>query len=183
MTTQNPPTIPAADRPQATQTTLAEQNEALFRRWIEAYNDRDDQREADARAAGYIAHAPGEAAPLDAEAWTEMLAAYSTGFPDIHLAVEEVAADEQMVAARMSFTGTHTGEFQGIPPTGRKVAFGSVEINRMVDGKVAEHWFQLDQVAVLQQLGLVIIPGPRLLARIVFQQLKKLGSNVTRRAG
>jgi len=184
MSTQNPTTpIPAVDRPEARHSPLADQHEALLRRWIDAYNEREEQREADARGAGYIAHAPGEPAPLDSEAWTEMLAGYSTGFPDIRLTVEEVAADEHMVAARITFTGTHTGEFQGLPPTNRKVAFESVEINRVVDGKVVEHWFQLDQVAVLQQLGIVILPGPRMLMRILVHHAKKLGARVSRRAG
>lgn len=173
--------IPAGDRPEPRHSPLADQHEALLRRWIDAYNERNEQREADARGAGYTAHAPGERAPLDSQAWTEMLAGYSSGFPDIHLTVEEVAADEHMVAARISFTGTHSGEFQGLPPTNRKVAFESVEINRVVDGKVVEHWFQLDQVAVLQQLGMLIIPGPRMLMRILAHQAKKLGAKVSRR--
>lgn len=136
----NTPTV-APDQPEATNLTIGERHEAVLRRWIDAYNARDEQREAGARAAGYIAHAPGEPAPLDFQAWTEMLAGYSTGFPDLHLTVEEV------------------------------------------DGKVAEHWFQLDQVAVLQQVGLVIIPGPRLLIRILAHQLRRLGSRLSGRAG
>jgi predicted ester cyclase len=63
-----------------------------------------------------------------------------------------------MVAARISFQGTHRGEFQGIPPTGKEVAFSSIEIDRMVDGKVQEHWFELDQLGLMRQLG--AIPEP-----------------------
>ena len=63
-----------------------------------------------------------------------------------------------MVAARVAFRGTHRGEFQGIPPTGKEVAFSSIEIDRMVDGKVQEHWFELDQLGLMRQLG--AIPEP-----------------------
>jgi predicted ester cyclase len=63
-----------------------------------------------------------------------------------------------MVAARVAFRGTHRGEFQGIPPTGKEVAFSSIEIDRVVDGKVQEHWFEMDLFGLMQQLG--AIPEP-----------------------
>ena len=74
----------------------------------------------------------------------------------------------------MAFRGTHRGDFQGLPPTNREVAFTSVELNRMVDGKVAEHWFEFDQGKLLEQLGLAVIPGPRLLPRILRHRAKNL---------
>jgi hypothetical protein len=49
-----------------------------------------------------------------------------------------------------------------------------LELNRFVDGRVAEHWFQMDSLTLLQQLGLVVVPGPRLLPRVLAHQLKKL---------
>jgi steroid delta-isomerase-like uncharacterized protein len=154
----------------------AEDNRTAARQWIEAFNNRDEQREADSRTADYIAHAPDsiDPAPLDSDGWTQFLAGFLEGFPDLQLKVEAAAADAEMVAQRILFTGTHTGVFQGLPPTNRQVNFSGIEINRMVDGKVAEHWFQLDQVTLLQQLGLRVLPGPRLLPRLVTHQAKKL---------
>jgi predicted ester cyclase len=67
--------------------------------------------------------------------------------------VEDIFSEGDMVAARISFQGTHRGEFQGIPPTDKRVAFSGIEIDRMVDGKVHEHWFQLDLLGLMQQLG------------------------------
>ena len=72
------------------------------------------------------------------------------------------------------FEGTHTGDFQGLPPTHRKVTFSGLELNRFVDGRVVEHWFQLDSLTLLQQLGMAVGPGPRLLPRILAHQLTKL---------
>jgi predicted ester cyclase len=63
-----------------------------------------------------------------------------------------------MVAARVAFQGTHRGKFQGIPPTDRQVAFSSIEINRMVGGKVEEHWFEIDLLGLMGQLG--ALPEP-----------------------
>ena len=88
--------------------------------------------------------------------------------------MEDAVGEGDLVAQRVQFEGTHTGEFQGLPPTHRKVSFSGLELNRFVDGKVVEHWFQLDALGLLQQLGLMVVPGPRLLPQIVSHQLKKL---------
>jgi steroid delta-isomerase-like uncharacterized protein len=135
-----------------------DENKAVVRRWIEAYNERDLEAEADARAPGYVAHAPGLPGSLDSEAWTQFLSSFTESFPDIRLTVEDIVAEGDTVAARVAFHGTHRGEFQGIPPTGKEVAFSSIEIDRMVDGKVQEHWFEMDLLGLMQQLG--AIPEP-----------------------
>jgi steroid delta-isomerase-like uncharacterized protein len=131
-----------------------EDNKAIVRRWIEAYNNRDIQQvEADVLAPGYVAHAPAASGPLDTEAWRQFTAAFIEAFPDLRLTVEDIFSVGDMVAARIAFHGTHRGEFQGIPPTGKEVAFSSIEIDRVVDGKVQEHWFELDLLGLMRQLG------------------------------
>jgi steroid delta-isomerase-like uncharacterized protein len=122
---------------------LAEDNKAVVRRWIEAYNDRDMQAEADARAPGFLAHVPAAPGPLDSEAWSRFIATFGEAFPDLRLTVEDIFSAGEMVAARVAFHGTHQGEFQGIPPTHKEVAFSSIEVNRVVGGKVDEHWVGL----------------------------------------
>jgi predicted ester cyclase len=82
--------------------------------------------------------------PLDSEAWTRFLAGFVEGFPDLRLTVEEAVGEGDLVAQRVHFEGTRTGEFQGLPPTQSKVSFSGLELNRLVEGRVAEHWFQLD---------------------------------------
>jgi predicted ester cyclase len=161
---------------QPARATSVEHNKAISRRWIDVFNERDDPGEADVRAPDYVAHAPAslEPEPLDAEAWARFLAGFVEGFPDLRLTVEDAVGEGDLVAQRVHFEGTHTGEFQGLPPTQRKVSFSGLELNRFVEGRVAEHWFQLDALTLLQQLGLVVVPGPRLLPRILTHQLKKL---------
>jgi len=154
----------------------AEHNRLVARRWIDAFNARDDAAEAAARTADYIAHAPDsiQTAALDSDAWIEFLGGFIEGFPDLHLEVQDSSADAAMVAQRILFTGTHTGSFRSLPATGRKVRFSGLEINRMVDGRVAEHWFQLDVVTLFEQLGLRIVPGPRLLPRLLAAPVMRL---------
>ena len=162
--------------------TSAETNRAAALEWIDAFNARDDRREAGLRTADYIAHTPESIGTemLDSDGWVRFLAVFLEGFPDLHLEVQDTSADEHMVAQRILFTGTHTGDFRGLPPTNRSVRFSGIEINRMADGKVAEHWFQLDAVALFQQLGLRVVPGPRLLPRLLALPVRKL---LRKRAG
>jgi len=154
----------------------AEDNRTAARDWIDAFNARDDKAEADARTAGYIAHAPDsmQLPALDSDAWVEFLGTFLQGFPDLHLEVLDAVADVGMTAQRILFTGTHTGPFRGLPPTGREVRFSGIEINRMIDGKVAEHWFQLDALTLFEQLGLRVVPGPRLLPRLFAAPVRQL---------
>jgi steroid delta-isomerase-like uncharacterized protein len=163
-------------------TTPAETNRAAALEWIDAFNARDDRREAELRTADYIAHTPDSIGTetLDSDGWVRFLGEFLEGFPDLHLEVQDASADEHMVAQRILFTGTHKGDFRGLPPTNRNVRFSGIEINRMVDGKVAEHWFQLDAVTLFQQLGLRVVPGPRLLPRLLALPVRKL---LRKRAG
>jgi steroid delta-isomerase-like uncharacterized protein len=172
---------PAPDKTTDTATqpsdaTSVERNKAVSRRWIEVFNERDDAAEAGVRAEDYVAHAPAslEPTPLDSEAWTRFLSSFVEAFPDLRLTVEDAVGEGDLVAQRIHFAGTHTGEFQGLPPTHRKVTFHGIELNRFVDGQVTEHWFQMDSLTLLQQLGLVVVPGPRLLPRVLAHQVKKL---------
>jgi predicted ester cyclase len=68
-------------------------------------------------------------------------------------------SEGEMAAARVAFRGTHSGEFWGIPPTGKQVAFSSIEVNRVRDCKVEEHWVELDLLGLMQQLGAIPEPG------------------------
>ncbi len=176
MTNETSPDTRADTPTQPSDTGSVEHNRAVSRRWIEVFNERDDAAEADVRGQDYVAYAPAslEPAPLDGEAWTRFLGGFVEGFPDLRIRVEDAVAEGDLVAQRVHFEGTHTGVFQGLPPTHRKVSFSGLELNRFVDGRVAEHWFQLDSLTLLQQLGLVVIPGPRVLPRVLAHQVKKL---------
>jgi steroid delta-isomerase-like uncharacterized protein len=79
-------------------------------------------------------------------------------FPDIHVEVHDVLAEGELAAARVTYTGTHQGEFVGIPATGRRTEVSGVDFFRMEGGKQAEHWGGPDMFSFLQQLG--VMPGP-----------------------
>jgi steroid delta-isomerase-like uncharacterized protein len=82
--------------------------------------------------------------------------AIRTAFPDIKVkGIEATLADGNMEACHVILTGTHRGEMAGMPATGKSVEFGSTDIIRVEDGKVAEHWGTTDNLSLMQQLGAI----------------------------
>jgi steroid delta-isomerase-like uncharacterized protein len=131
----------------------ANDNKTLNLRWIQAFNERDWQAETGCRNPNYQAFVSGANGPLNADAWEAFLSAFITGFPDARISVDASVAEQEIVASRWTLTGTHLGEFQGVPPTGRKVTMAGIDFSRIVGGKIAEHWAQFDAIGVMQQIG------------------------------
>jgi predicted ester cyclase len=78
---------------------------------------------------------------------------FRTAFPDFKVTIEDEVMAGDRVATRGSFSGTHTGEFMGIPPTGRSFHCTYSDIWRLEDGKGRENWVQMDMLGLMQQLG------------------------------
>ncbi|HET6320186.1 MAG TPA: ester cyclase [Chloroflexota bacterium] len=131
----------------------AEDNKSIILRWLQAFNERDWATEAAYRAPDYVAYLAGAPGPLDGAGWDGFMSAFSAGLPDAQISVEAMVAERDLVASRWTITGTHSGTFQGVPATGRQVTMAGIEISRVVDGKIVEHWAQFDVLGVLQQIG------------------------------
>jgi steroid delta-isomerase-like uncharacterized protein len=87
------------------------------------------------------------------EVWKHGFEVMRKGFPDIQAHVEDIFGAGDRVAVRLSFRGTHGGEFQGIPATGRAVEYTSIEIYRMSGGLIAEEWICSDMAGLMQQIS------------------------------
>jgi steroid delta-isomerase-like uncharacterized protein len=146
--------------PEAPEGFSSEENPAgdiksLNQRWIKAFNDRDWKTESAVRGANFRAYLSGTKEPLDNAAWSGFMVAFTTGFPDSRISIESCIAEGDTVVTRWTLTGTHQGVFQEIPPTGRPVKFAGLELNRVIDGRFVEHWSMFDNVALLQQIGVM----------------------------
>jgi predicted SnoaL-like aldol condensation-catalyzing enzyme len=80
---------------------------------------------------------------------------FLAGFPDAQLVFDETVVEGDRVAIRFHVDMTHQGEFNGIPPTGKRVSLAGMTVMRFVDGKVAERWSESDFMGLLQQLGVM----------------------------
>jgi steroid delta-isomerase-like uncharacterized protein len=80
---------------------------------------------------------------------------FRTAFPDLRFTVEDQVAEGDRLHNRFTVSGTHQGEFMGIPATGKPVFVTGMDMIRVRDGRMVEHWVQMDMLGVMQQLGLV----------------------------
>jgi steroid delta-isomerase-like uncharacterized protein len=99
---------------------------------------------------------PGQGRGLDG--LKDILRAMRTGFPDIVFSIEEQVAERDKVASRFEWTGTHNGEFLGIPATGRTVRVWGIVMDRLEDGRIKDTRIIMDTFGLLGQLG--VLPSP-----------------------
>lgn len=102
----------------------------------------------------YIRHDPGLPFTVQGtDGIRQLMGAFRTAFPDLHVASQAVIADGDQVALYLLVTGTNRGELMGMPPTGKPISMGSIEIYRVAGGKIVEQWVVVDNAAMLRQLG------------------------------
>jgi steroid delta-isomerase-like uncharacterized protein len=138
---------------------VSAENKALYRRWFEeVVTGRNLALADELLAPDYILHFPGFPAPVDHEGHKQLLMMFHRGFPDWQETIDDVVAEGDRVAIRVTGHGTHRGEFQGVPATGRRVVATGVGIGRIENGRIAESWAAYDALGLMQQLG--VIPRP-----------------------
>lgn len=134
-----------------------ETNKELTRRFIdEVFNKGNLDLIDEYVAEDYVDHAQGL---QGRDAYKHVLAGIRHAFPDLHVTIEDMLAEDDRVAVRITATHTHEGEFMGIPPTGVHGAHTGITIVRLEDGKVVEAWEESDMLGVLSQIGAVEVAG------------------------
>lgn len=101
----------------------------------------------------------GQETIRDNDARKEFMREVFTAFPDFEATVEDLIAEGDMVAMRVTLRGTHKGVFQGIEPTGKSFEISNLVFTRIEDGKIVERWVQPDRLGMLQQLGVAELPA------------------------
>lgn len=137
----------------------AETNKHLVTRYYEeVLNGGDVELLDEIAVSDYDEHSPFPGQPNGLEGLRARVGAILAAFRPT-FTLHEVVCDGDTVLAYWSNTGTHQGEFMGIPPTGRAVTISGVDIHRLREGRLAEHWHVIEELQMLQQLGL--IPKPQ----------------------
>ena len=130
-----------------------EQNKELAHRFYDAFNSGDINALDGIILETYIQHSPG--IPQGREGVKGFMSMFRAGFPDAHLHIEDLVSEGDRIAGRWTAHGTHQGELMGIPPTGKEVHFGGIDIWRVENGMLAEHWDTWDQMGMMQRLGVI----------------------------
>lgn len=101
---------------------------------------------------------PGQAPGL--EGLKASFGAFLRAFPDARASIEDLVAEGDRVALRFAYRGTHLGEFLGMRPSGKRFSVTGIAMFRVREGRIAEHWVELDQLGLLQQIGsMPVAPG------------------------
>ena len=128
-----------------------EENKAIVRRFVEAYNNRNLDAFDDLLAPDYFDHT----SQVGPEGLKQLMNMAFKAFPDFHETIEDIIAEGDKVWVRITYTGTHTGEFMGIAPTGKKITTEMVDIFRIVNGKLVEYRDVNNNLDYLKKLGLI----------------------------
>jgi len=133
-----------------------ETNKALTRRFYQEIVNQKQLAVADELVAdNFVAHDLPAGLPPGPAGLKIFVGVFHSAFPDGQLSINQMIAEGDTVATRLTFHGTHTGEFQGIAPTGKAVAVPVLDVVRIVDDKAVELWGGPNQLSLLQQLGVI----------------------------
>ena len=137
-----------------------EQNKAVIRRFYEELLSQGDLSVADELCTpDFIAHFLPPGMPSGVAGLKQLLSMYRAAFPDLESRIEDLIAQEDTVVARAVTRGTNQGEFLGNPPTGKQVAVAGIDMFRLENGKIVEQWLNRDDLGLMQQVGLMPVPG------------------------
>ncbi len=134
-----------------------EEYKALVRNFFEV-EDREKRTAAELCSPDFTAHLTG-APLLDFTAYEQREAMFRAGFSDARRLIDDMVAEGDRVAFRMRIEMIHTGDFMGVPASGKPVSVVGIGIMRIADGKIAEFWGSPDVMGLMQQIGALPTPG------------------------
>jgi steroid delta-isomerase-like uncharacterized protein len=135
-----------------------EQNKAIVRRLFEEVMKGNIAIADELIVEDYVQHSVF-GIPNGREGFKQFFMAFAAAVPDAHFVIEDVIAEGDRIVTRLTVTGTQTGPLPGIPPTGNKFSMTGIDVFRLDDGKIIEHWDAVDQLGMLQQLGVLSMPS------------------------
>jgi steroid delta-isomerase-like uncharacterized protein len=135
---------------------MTTQPKEIVRSFVEQYQEKRDQHAfSEFLAADVVDHTPMPGTSPGSEGVRQVFEMLWAALPDMSVKVHEMVAEGDIVVTRKSFVGTHRGEMFGVPPTGKSVHIDLIDIVRVSDGKIVEHWNIVDSMGLMQQLGAV----------------------------
>lgn len=139
----------------------SDENKRLYMRLADEVLNRKDLSIVDELIdANFVEHVAGEPRPVGVEGFKAARRRRNVAFPDWHVDIEDLIAEGDKVVVRATGHGTHRGEFMGISPTGKRISVRWIAIYRVENGKLVEHWQNIDDLGLLKQLGASLsLPG------------------------
>jgi predicted ester cyclase len=142
-----------------TQSAIEAQNEAAVRRQMAEFNKQNMDIGDVMNTPDYKLHFPIQSEPKNTSQHREVLETFWGAFPDMTHTLDKLSSSGDTVTAIYTIRASHSGEFMGIPGTGKQIEEPVIGIWRFSDGKIAEFWGVLDMASLMQQLGMELKPG------------------------
>ena len=137
---------------------VLESNKQLYRRLAEeVLNKKNLAAIDDLLASDFAEHPGGQRKQVGPEGFRENRKRRIAAFPDWNVVIDDLIAEGDKVVVRATGRGTHAGEFNGIAPTGKRISVTWIAIYRVVNGKLAEHWQNIDDLGLMKQLGAQLV--------------------------
>ena len=137
-----------------------EENKAVVRRFVDEVQNKQNLNFVDELFSPDCVDHSGMALGGGIEGIKRFFTMIIAAFPDAHFTIQDQVAEGDRVVTRKTLRATHKGELFGIPATGKRIEMNVIDIMRVVDGKMTDHWAVADQLGMLQQLGVVPPPQP-----------------------
>ena len=135
---------------------MSEMNRSVVRRWFdEIYTKKHLALMDELHAEAYTWRGPNGVTVTSRDGMRELLEVYFVAFPDMQFSVEDQMSEGDQVVTRWSARATHSGEFEGIAPTGNSVLFADITISRLENGQLVEEWENFDELSLMRQIGAV----------------------------
>jgi steroid delta-isomerase-like uncharacterized protein len=139
----------------------AEESKVTMRRYLGVFEQGNIELLDELLAPDYINHSPATPdLPTGPEGVKAVVTMFRSAIPDLRVVVEDMIAEGDKVATRYTLEGTHESELFGVPPTGLHLSIKSITVERVLDGRIREHWRITDSLDMMQQLG--VIPAQEL---------------------
>ena len=140
---------------------MSADNKAVVRRlYEEVWNKRRLELVDEIISPSHALHDPNLTdSSVGPDAYRRQVSRFIVGIPDLRFTIEDIVDEKEKVAVAWTISGTHTGEFMGIPATNKKVYVEGITINHIVDGKIMDSYISWDTFGMMQQLGVVSALG------------------------
>ena len=132
-------------------------NKALIRRlYEEVWNHRKFEVINEIISPSHALQAPNvSGSAVGPEAYKRQVTLFLAGYPDLRFTIEDTVAENDKVVACWTFSGTHKGDFMGVPPTNKKISVDGMTIHHIANGKIMDSYSNWDALGMMQQLGAV----------------------------
>jgi len=140
---------------------VAPDNREITRRvFEEVWNQKNLKVVDELMAVDYVHHDPSfPTVVAGIDGYKQFVIHYLNAFPDLRFTITDQVIEGELTATRWTASGTHTGDFPGIPQTGRPISVTGMTMGRIRDGKFVESWNNWDALGLMQQLGVISVPG------------------------